>query len=114
MAIWGPIRIVSDEEMAAENAEYERQRALHLAELCPCTLEGAMPYLLEVEENRITGLKCTACGKSVMSERIEDLLFTSTDLPVTVRWVKERDSWEGEPGDFYGEISPRPDGGEAS
>lgn len=110
-AKWGEIRFVPDEEMAARYAESERLHAEMVAGQCQCKLSGAKPYLLEIEENRITDLKCAGCSKSVMSEWIEDALSTTTDLPVTVTWVKEADDyWTGEQGDFYGEISPREGG----
>lgn len=109
---WGPIRTLTAEEMDAEYAEAARQYAEHVAETCACKLAGAMPYLLEIEENRVTGLKCTGCGHSVMAEWIEDALSTRTDLPVTVKWeYSAPDYWGEDPGYTYGEISPRQDGG---
>lgn len=108
---WGEIRTVSDEEMAARDAESARLHAEMLAGQCQCKLTGAKPYLMEIEENQIIDLKCAGCGKSVMSEWIESALSSTTDIPVTVTWVQEADDyWTGEHGAFYGEISPRTDG----
>lgn len=105
---WKPIETISDEEMAARDAEAARLNAEMIAATCQCKLSGAKPYLLEIEENRVTDLKCAGCGKSVMSEWIEDALSTTTDIPVTVTWVEEPDGyWGDDPGSFYGEISPR-------
>lgn len=104
---WEPIGVVSDEELA-ENARLHDEM---VAAQCQCKLTGSKPYLLEIEENRIIDLKCAECGKSVCSEWIEDALSTTTDVPVTVTWVKEADDyWTGEYGAFYGEIGPRQDG----
>lgn len=81
---------------------------------CACQLTGAKPYLLEIQENRITGLACTACGKNVMAEWIEDVLSTKAPLPVTVTWeYSPPDYWGEDPGYTYGEITPRRDGAAA-
>jgi hypothetical protein len=108
VAIWGPIRAISAEELAAENAEDERQQAEMPANLCSCDLTGSMPYLLEIEENRITDLKCAGCGKSLASEWVEDVLSTTAGLPVTVKWVRGR-AWDELADTLWGKISPRTD-----
>lgn len=83
----------------------------HDEDLCACNLLGSKAYTLTIEFNSVASLTCQTCGKPVEQEWIADALKTAAPLPVTVAWTTIVGDGYVVEHDFYGEITPRQDGG---